>query len=89
MGRRSRERIRRPKEQRRTARPKLRKVDAAVADLRERLDHRDCELEDALQQQIATSEVLRVSSVSLRLMPNPRPPRCERSGRFSCCNLFK
>src|SRR3974390_2239885 len=60
MGRRSTQRIRRPKERRRSARPKLRKVDAAVADLRERLDRRDREFEDALQQQIATSEVLRI-----------------------------
>ena len=60
MGRRSTQRIRRPKERRRSARPKLRKVDAAVADLRGQLDRRDRELEDALQQQTATSEVLRI-----------------------------
>ena len=58
MGRRSRERACKPKQRRRAARPKLRKAAAGVADLREELDRRTRELDDALQQQMATSEVL-------------------------------
>ncbi len=60
MGRRSRVRVRKPKQRRRTAGPKLRKVAAGVADLREQLDRRTRDLDDALQQQTATSEVLRI-----------------------------
>jgi predicted P-loop ATPase/GTPase len=60
MGGRSTKRIRRPKERRRTARPKSFKATPADDDLRELLDTRKRELEDALQQQIATSEVLRI-----------------------------
>jgi hypothetical protein len=60
MGRRTRERVRKPKQRSRVARPKLRKVAAGSADLREQLDRRTRELDDALQQQIATSEVLSI-----------------------------
>ena len=60
MGRRSRVRVRKPKQRRRTAGPKLRKVAAGVADLREQLDRRTRDLDDALRQQTATSEVLRI-----------------------------
>jgi hypothetical protein len=59
MGRLSKERVRKSKQRRRTAGPKLRKGAAGVADLREQLDRRTRDLDDALQQQTATSEVLR------------------------------
>ena len=60
MGRRNKERTRKPKQRRRIVRPKPRKVAGDIADLREQLDRRNRELDDALQQQIATSEVLRI-----------------------------
>ena len=60
MGRRSRKRVHKPKQRRRTVRPEGRKVVAGVADLREQLDRRTRELDDALQQQVATSEVLSI-----------------------------
>src|SRR4029077_18179717 len=60
MGRQIREGGHPAKQQRRAARSKLRKVSTGVADLREQLDRRTRELDDALQQQVATSEVLRI-----------------------------
>jgi len=60
MGRRSKERVRKLKQRSRIARSKLRKVAAGGADLREQLYRRTRELDDALQQQIATSEVLSI-----------------------------
>jgi two-component system, NtrC family, sensor kinase len=60
MGRQIREGGHPAKQQRRAARSKLRKVATGVADLREQLDRRTRELDDALQQQVATSEVLRI-----------------------------
>ncbi|HEY6381217.1 MAG TPA: histidine kinase, partial [Pseudolabrys sp.] len=50
----------------RAARPKAREASNASpkADLQEQLDRRTRELEEALQQQTATSEVLRVISSS-------------------------
>ena len=60
MGRHIREGGHPAKQQRRAARSKLRKVATGVADLREQLDRRTRELDDALQQQVATSEVLRI-----------------------------
>ncbi len=58
------------KQRRRAARSKLRKVGTGVADLREQLDRRTRELDDALQQQVATSEVLRI----IRLSPADAQP---------------
>ena len=60
MGRRIREGGHPAKQRRRAARSKLRKVATGAADLREQLDRRTRELDDALQQQVATSEVLRI-----------------------------
>ena len=65
MGRRIREGGDPAKQRRRAARPKPRKVATGVADLREQLDRRTRELDDALQQQVATSEVLRIMSQSI------------------------
>ena len=70
MGRRIREGGHPAKQRRRAARPKLRKVATGVADLREQLDRRTRELDDALQQQVATSEVLRI----IRLSPADAQP---------------
>src|SRR5262245_55477129 len=55
MGRRSRKSSHPAKPRRRAARPTVRKVDA---DLRDQLNRRSRELDDALQQQLATSEIL-------------------------------
>src|SRR5262245_14624579 len=55
MGRRSRKSSHPAKPRRRAARPTVRKVDA---DLRDELNRRSRELDDALQQQLATSEIL-------------------------------
>ena len=60
MGRRIRETGHPAKQRRRAARSKLRKVATGAADLGEQLDCRTRELDDALQQQVATSEVLRI-----------------------------
>ena len=70
MGRRIREGGHPAKQRRRAARSKLRKVGTGVADLREQLDRRTRELDDALQQQVATSEVLRI----IRLSPADAQP---------------
>ena len=70
MGRRIREGGHPAKQRRRAARSKLRKVGTSVADLREQLDRRTRELDDALQQQVATSEVLRI----IRLSPADAQP---------------
>src|SRR5262245_1538194 len=60
MGRRSRKRVRKPSQRSRVARPKPRKVVAGGADLREQLDRRTQEIDDLLQHQMATSEVLSI-----------------------------
>ena len=70
MGRRIREGGHPAKQRRRAARSKLRKVATGAADLREQLDRRTRELDDALQQQVATSEVLRI----IRLSPADAQP---------------
>ncbi|HVO93044.1 MAG TPA: GAF domain-containing protein, partial [Terriglobales bacterium] len=59
MGRR-RKHVRKPNQRRRTARPKLHKVATGGADLHEQLDRRTQELDDLLQYQMATSEVLSI-----------------------------
>jgi hypothetical protein len=60
MGRRSRESGHTAKQRRSTIRPKVRKAAAGVADLRQQLNRRTLELEDAVQQQMATGEVLSI-----------------------------
>jgi hypothetical protein len=60
MGRRTRATSRSAKRRRSIARPKVRKSAAGIADIREQLTHRTLELDDALQQQIATSEILSI-----------------------------
>jgi len=60
MGRRTRATSRSAKRRRSIARPKVRKSAAGIADIREQLAHRTLELDDALQQQIATSEILSI-----------------------------
>ena len=70
MGRRSRKRVRKPKQRQRIPRPKGNKVAASVADMRDQLDRRTRELEDALQQQMATSEVLSI----IRQSPSDTQP---------------
>ena len=69
MGRRVRISGHPAKRRRSTARSKVRKASAGVADLREQLDRRTRELDDAHQQQMATSEVLALFG-SHRLTPN-------------------
>jgi two-component system, NtrC family, sensor kinase len=69
MGRR-RKHARKPKQRPRTARPRLRKVATGGADLREQLDRRTQELDDLLQYQMATSEVL---SIIRRSPANAQP----------------
>ena len=59
MGRR-RKHVGKPNQRRRTARLKRRKAAAGIADLRGQLERCTRELDDSLQQQVATSEVLRV-----------------------------
>ncbi|MGB9352277.1 MAG: GAF domain-containing protein, partial [Pseudolabrys sp.] len=60
MGRRVRTSGHPANRRRSTARSKVRKASAGVADLREQLDRRTRELDDAHQQQMATSEVLSI-----------------------------
>ena len=60
MGRRVRTSGHPAKRRRSTARSKVRKASAGVANLREQLDRRTRELDDAHQQQMATSEVLSI-----------------------------
>ena len=60
MGRRIRKSGHPPKQRRSTARSKVRKAAVGVADLREHLERRTRELDDVLQQQTATSEVLSI-----------------------------
>ena len=60
MGRRIRKSGRQAKRRRSTAGSKVHKTSAGVADLREHLDRCTRELDDALQQQMATSEVLSI-----------------------------
>jgi two-component system, NtrC family, sensor kinase len=60
MGRRTRATSRSAKRRRSIARPKVRKTVAGIAELREQLNRRTLELDNALQQQIATSEVLSI-----------------------------
>jgi two-component system, NtrC family, sensor kinase len=60
MGRRIRKSGHPAKRRRSTAGSKVRKASAGVAELREHLERRTRELDDALQQQIATSEVLSI-----------------------------
>jgi two-component system, NtrC family, sensor kinase len=60
MGRRTRGTSRSAKRRRSIARPKVRKTVAGTAELREQLNRRTLELDNALQQQIATSEVLSI-----------------------------
>ena len=60
MGRRVRITGHPAKRRRSTARSKVRKASAGVANLREQLDRRTRELDDAHQQQMATSEVLSI-----------------------------
>src|SRR5262245_15629538 len=63
----------RPTKGQRKIRPKARKAPIASvtgADLKEQLDRRTRELDEALQQQTATSEVL---SIIRRSPPNPQP----------------
>ena len=69
MGRR-RKHARKPNQRPRTARPRLRKVATGGADLREQLDRRTQELDDLLQYQMATSEVL---SIIRRSPANAQP----------------
>ena len=58
MGRRTRVTSRSAKRRRSIARPKVRKTVAGIAELRQQLNRRTFELDNALQQQTATSEVL-------------------------------
>jgi two-component system, NtrC family, sensor kinase len=60
MGRRIRATSRSAKRPRSIARAKVRKTVAGIAELREQLNRRTLELDNALQQQIATSEVLSI-----------------------------
>ena len=75
MGRRSREGIRRPKERRRAA-PKHRKVAAAVADLRERLDGRSAILDRKI---VHVPDVLE-DRLQLPKLKLPRLP----TARYNC-----
>jgi two-component system, NtrC family, sensor kinase len=60
MGRPTRGTRRSAQRRRSIARPKVRKTVAGIAELREQLNRRTLELDNALQQQIATSEVLSI-----------------------------
>jgi GAF domain-containing protein len=87
MGRRSRKRVRKSKQRSRVARPKLRKKVAAGDDLREQLNRCTRELDDALRQQIATSEVLSI----IRQSPTNAQPVFEaivQSASHLCGAIF-